>query len=952
MVTASLAQTGVDDTDAPVPNLVRLKLRAGVPPTSEGVHALLNRRLPGHRITRIDPWIRPELLAVRSDELLRKPTAESAYRYPLLSGLRRIVVVEFADGDDIIPLAEEIGAIPEVEYAEPVWRHHLSLLPNDQLLNEQSYVEQLHLSGAWEIAQGNAAVVIAVIDSGIDPLHPDLADAIWRNPGESGIDHTGTDRRFNGVDDDANGLIDDWWGYDFAGRDGYDEDNAPNATFPHGVHVAGIAAATGNNGEGVAGVGFGAGIMPLKVTPDTSTVDPDLIRPFEAILYAGRMGAHVINCSWGGRHNSRAEQEVIDAVTEMGSLVVAAAGNQGRGIAAYPAAYRHVISVGSVNSDDRRSAFSNYHESIDIVAPGENVLSTIPVEQGSYGRLSGTSMAAPMVSGAAALILSKHGPNILTPQQLGAILKSSADAVDDANPQFRTLLGAGRLNVERCMALGLSAFYAEVTGHRASDAGGDGYLDAGEEFDLGLTLHNILSAGRNVDVIAAVSDGGPLEPIRSVLSFPSLSSGEIVEAAANPLRFRIQPGTPFDQTAPVELTVLKEGRIVSTNRFEIVVNPSYGTTSTGRLAATFGGDGRIGYIDFPANVHGDGFRLDGSASLLAEGGLIVGTGPDRIASVVRNSDDRNRSAVLHTLSPFRVRRDGVEDLEIGTATMTGTDGSSTGVGVEVSLETRAYATRDRENRILMLYTIRNVSGGALNDLHCALFLDWDLGLRGRENRTILDPTYRMAYTEHATDRGYPVAGAMHVSDDLMNFTALDNLLAPLSDGFTPDEKWRAISQGIGNVRSNVGDNAMVIGAGPISLAMGDSTVVAFALLTGADPDELRAGAEEMRALYRELGGTPGGPVTVIGETAFLPVRPNPFHAETLISYGVPEEKNVRLDIFDLEGRHVARLVDERQRQGIHEVRFAPPWTAGPACWVARLHVDGKIYAEKLIYLGD
>lgn len=944
------AQPGAVTPEKPVPGLLRIKMRGGYSFAERDVRAVLERNLADRTVGEILPWIRPELLADRGDALLHRPLAESVYRNPALSGLRRIMLVRFGQDQDMTALADLAGSIPEIEYAEPVWEHRLSVLPNDHLLNEQSYLEQLHLAGAWELTRADATVVIAVIDSGIDPLHPDLVDAIWRNPGENGRDPFGRDRRTNGLDDDGNGFTDDWWGYDFAGNEGRTWDNTPTATYPHGVHVAGIAAATGNNGEGVAGVGFGARIMPLKVTADTAIIDPELVNPYEAILYAGRMGAQIINCSWGGPGRSQAEQEIIDAVTEMGSLVVAAAGNQGRGIAAYPAAYRNVISVGSVNSQDLRSNFSNYHETIDLVAPGEDVLSTMPVELGSYGRLSGTSMAAPMVSGAAALILSQYAPNTVTPQQLGAILKSAADDVDPINPQFRTLLGAGRLNVERSISTGLNAIYAEVTDFRTTDAAGDGYLDAGEEFDLDITLHNILAENDGLEVDARIPDTAILSLLDSAVTFSALGSGQIVEGSPHPFRFRIGENIPYDQIVPVELTVRRGDGMISVTRLELIINPSYGTTAANRLTATFGGNGRIGYIDFPANNVGDGIRLDGSASLLAEGGLMIGTGPEHLVSVVRKGGSLPEERGLQTVLPFRVRKDGTIPAEIGTARFSDAHlPEAQRVGVEISLETRALATPGRDRQILLFYTIRNVSGRSLEDLHCALFLDWDIGMRGRDNRTLFDPFNRMGYTLHTNDGRLPAAGATVLSNEVVNFSALNYYPDLL---LSQQEKWEAMSRRIGADSSDIGDNAMVIGAGPLHLAPGDSTTVAFALLSGDDLAGLQSGAAAMRALYRELGGTPGGPVTVIRRTAFAPSQPNPFRSETVIRYQVPDERDVRLDIYDVNGRHIRTLAEGSRRQGSYEVRFVPPPGSGPSLWMARLYSGGETFSEKLIYLGD
>ncbi len=951
-VALSYAQHSFSVEAETVPNQIRLKLSGNTPITLESVQTLFAIWGPQYKVESITPWIRPELINSYSHSLsFRSHSSEISALQKSLNGLQRIVVVQFANNYDMIRLAAKLQFMPAVEYAEPIWKRKLTNGPNDLFLAEQFYLQQLHANEAWEIARADATIVIGVIDSGIDPEHPDLKRALWVNPGESGKDDLGRDRRMNGQDDDGNGIVDDWQGYDFAGYDGTTEDNNPRASFAHGVHVAGIAAATGDNSEGVAGVGFGASILPIKITADTGINDPDLVRPYEAILYAGRMGAKIVNCSWGGYGYSRAEQEVINAVTEMGTLVIAAAGNQGRGVPSYPAAYRNVISVGSVSLTDQRSGFSNYHETVDIVAPGEDILSTIPVAFGSYGRLSGTSMAAPMVAGAAALVLARYGS--LTPEQLGAILKSAADDIYTVNPQFTALLGAGRLNVVQSLEIGPNIVYAEITDQRIRNTNGNNNLNPGDNFNLEITLRNLLAPSLNLQVEISILGDYPVQLLDSIVSFAGVSSGTTITNNEIPFRFLVSETIPFDQVLPVQFTVRENQRVVSITRRDLLVNPSYATTRTTRLAVTLSGNGRIGYVDFPRNQYGQGFSLDGSSNLLAEGGLLVGRSADAIADVIRNSRTREANADIQTLSPFRVHRETGSILETGSAKLTGKElESGKNLGVEIDLQTYAYATPGRDRQVLLLYTFTNTSDTPIEDLHAALFLDWDLGVLGRNNRTMFDPHNRMGYTLNVFDNRWPVTAAVLVSDHLMNFTALDSHLPPLTDDFSKEEKWQSMSTGIRVQESQIGDNAMLIGAGPLSIAPGESTVVAFALMAGENVEDIQEEAAEVRALYRELGFTPGGPVVVPEAAFFAPAEPNPFIGKTTLQYQIPEENDVRLEIVGLDGRVLQTLVDQPMRQGVYSVAFTPPNDMITSIWIARLQVGSQTFTQKLIYLGQ
>jgi subtilisin family serine protease len=235
-------------------------------------------------------------------------------------------------------------------------------------------------------------VIVAVIDSGVDYNHPDLKKNIWSNTAE----------RFGrtGVDDDSNGYVDDVYGWDFA-------NNRPNAMDDnnHGTHCAGIIGAE-RNGVGVIGISPKVRIMPLKFLAANGS--GDLYSALLALRYATRMGARVISNSWGGGGYSQLMSQVIQEAVSRGVLVVAAAGNAASDNDAqptYPANYPGVISVASSDPIDAMSGFSNYGStSVMVAAPGSQVLSTIPGSK--LAAYSGTSMAAPQVSGALALALS------------------------------------------------------------------------------------------------------------------------------------------------------------------------------------------------------------------------------------------------------------------------------------------------------------------------------------------------------------------------------------------------------------------------------------------------------------------------------------------------------------------------------------------------------------------
>ncbi len=332
-----------------------------------------------------------------------------------------------------------------VDVAEPDYLVTSLAVPNDPLYGELWGLH--HVAGSdgtaganidapegWDINHQANSLVVAVIDTGIDYTHPDLAANIWINP------HPGS----------AN----DVHGYDF-----YNNDGDPMDDHYHGTHVAGIIAAGGNNGVGVTGVAWSAQLMALKFLSSTGVgATSDAI---QCVHYATVNGAKITSNSWGGGGYSSALQAEIAAAGQAGVLFVAAAGNNGQNadtLPMYPAAYNldNIISVAASDENDQLASFSNYGStSVDIAAPGVGILSTIPGNQ--YGFLSGTSMATPFVSGACALLLAEQ-PN-LTPLQVKLQIMGSADS----QPNFLGKIASqGRLNLYHSLQ-GLSAQIPVIT---------------------------------------------------------------------------------------------------------------------------------------------------------------------------------------------------------------------------------------------------------------------------------------------------------------------------------------------------------------------------------------------------------------------------------------------------------------------------------------------------------
>ncbi|HEY0742709.1 MAG TPA: choice-of-anchor D domain-containing protein [Chryseosolibacter sp.] len=310
----------------------------------------------------------------------------------------------------------------------------------------------ISLIQAWAVQTGSPDVIVAVIDGGIDVNHPDLAGSMWINDDEV---------PGNSIDDDGNGYVDDIYGYGFGDNTGTIRPNF------HGTHVGGTIAAVTNNEVGVSGIAGGSGSANGVRLMSCAGFGEFGTGGFEdAMVYAADNGAVISQNSWGG--GSQAIEDAIDYFIARagydnsednfddnvqigpmaGGLVIFAAGNSNTDNPAigYPASYAPVMAVASTDHSDVRSYFSNYGSWVDIAAPGSNVYSTYPVSLGSYEYLSGTSMACPHVSGVAALIISEFQGAGLDPNQVWDRLEGTADNIDEQNPSYVDLLGAGRVN--------------------------------------------------------------------------------------------------------------------------------------------------------------------------------------------------------------------------------------------------------------------------------------------------------------------------------------------------------------------------------------------------------------------------------------------------------------------------------------------------------------------------
>ena len=350
--------------------------------------------------------------------------------------LSLVRLAQVDEGADLLALARQIAAQPGVLYAEPDGVIHMALVPNDPLYNQQYGPQIIEAEAAWDITTGLASVVLAVADTGINFGHEEFqAGAIWLN-----------DDPVNGLDDDGNGFIDDYHGWDF-----HNGDNEPIDGNSHGSHVSGIAAARLNNGLGIAGLA-NVTIMPIQVF--SSGGSGSWLSLVNALYYATDNEAALFNISGGGNSPPASLATAAQYAYDNGVSLIGAAGNFNNSTPFYPGAYPTAIAVSGTDSNDQRYNSSNFGPWVDVAAPAVNILSCGASGPSAYFQTTGTSMAAPHVSGLVALMYSVEPA--LTPDEVRQLLCDNAD--DLGAPGFDPYFGCGRINaratLQAVLALG------------------------------------------------------------------------------------------------------------------------------------------------------------------------------------------------------------------------------------------------------------------------------------------------------------------------------------------------------------------------------------------------------------------------------------------------------------------------------------------------------------------
>ena len=813
------------------------------------------------------------------------------------NGLDRIYHVKFTSKLNIEAAINQLLENNDIEYAEPDYIYHTTYVPSDPSLPLQYQLPQIKAPAAWDIIKNSSNITIAIIDAGSDLEHEDLAANIAIN----------TNDPINGIDDDGDGYIDNNRGWDFVGASSTNskQDNDPdvkNDANYHGIHVSGIASAVTDNGKGVASAAFNAKLLILKAGADDDA--ESIYNGYQAIKYAADHHAQVINCSWGGPGGGSFGQDVINYATSRNSLVIAAAGNDGTNSLDYPASFANVLSVASVNSDDRRSSFSNFGFLVDISAPGANIYSTF--NNNKYGNLSGTSMSTPLVSSAAALVKARFPE--LDMQQVGEQLTSSTDNVDGKNPSYIGQLGKGRLNLLKAVTqISTSVKNQKLT----IDDSGSGTIPAGDTINLYFDLKNFLSPVNGLNVTIS-STNSHVEILKNAVMVGAIGTNQL-KTMVGPFSVYIKPSTPDNEKVDFRINYSANGGAYQDyEMFRITAAVDYLNYHVNDVASTITSIGRVGYSD-EDQLSGQGFNYKGN-QLLFEGSLMVGYSKTRISDNTRNENGGSNNDF--------VKKIRVAQVKTSKATFDAKaefDDSGNTTPLKVSIKNRhvAYSKSSRSKFTIVEYDIQNAGTATVEGLYAGLFTDWDVD-EGGKDVTKFDLATRMGYT-FGKGVGTKYAGVKLLSrTGGVGYYPMSAEIAgdPLETGggLTKEEKYTTLSSGVkalslGEDKPNGYDVMFVTSSGPYKLAPNASAHLAFAIIGGDNLTDLKVSADTAQIVYdKELSTEPKSPIST--EVILNQNYPNPTAGETTITFNIPSDGRVLLELYNLLGQRVATLINE------------------------------------------
>lgn len=821
-------------------------------------------------------------------------------RLPGDEDLDKFVTIKYDGNIDPTDLSNEIFSQNKdiLEWAEPEFIYDALFVPNDPIISQQYHIGKINCYQAWDITQGDTNVIIGIVDSGSDLDHPDLGANIKYNYADPE----------DGIDNDGNGYIDDFKGWDF-----FNGDNDPNIMggSDHGSHVSGCASQVANNNVHGAGPGFKCKLRITKHAPDYP--DNSIYNSNAGIIFLYQNGAKVINCSFGSATYSAATQNIINNAWSAGVVICASAGNDGLNTPRYPGSYDNVVNVAASNSGDVKAGFSNFHTTVDVIAPGDNILSTL--YDNGYGNNSGTSMSTPVTSGVVGLIRSKY-PS-WTNAQVVDRLKLGVDSIYHLNPSYVGLLGTGRVNAFKCVTdLPIVSLISNVAGDSLY-GNNDKVFDVNEEITFRITYKNIWQAGSNISLRLSTSDPN-VEIVQDSVYVGSLAAyTTYTTELTNTFKVKAKNTCPFDKVVAFNLRTSNNAyHDGNASTFSVTFRQGWATHTINNLKLSLTKDGAVGK---KTQAYGSGLNITGyTGQQMLESGLMIGTSNTKVSDVSRrgNSPANVSDTDFTAINAYNIQTPGIISHEDGKGYFNDDGAGSNKIGVTVRAESFAWNSAPDANYIILKYTIKNTSGANISNLFAGIYMYYTPTGINSNNTTALDTANKLGYSFNNTNTN-PYLGVRLLTDQNVNYKGI--LATEVLTGFTTQEKWDAMSGGIVNGGIGPGLNCFVVSAGPVSINNNDSVVVGFAVVKGNDKADLVNNSNTAKNKFSTIGIQQiSGSVPV--KYSLYQNYPNPFNPSTTIKFDIPKMDNVKIRVFDIVGREVSSF-SQLLSPGIYSYSF-------------------------------
>jgi serine protease len=785
----------------------------------------------------------------------------------------------------------------DIEIAEPFYVPTLqSYTPNDQFIGLQSHLSVIKAFDAWELEKGNPNVIIGISDNGVFYTHPDLEKSIALNTGEIPD---------NGIDDDGNGFIDDYYGYNIGWEyNGSAKGDPTNDLNNHGTNGAGIAQASTDNQKGIAGVGFGCSLCPIKIDSDG---DSSIPFSYLSLIYASIRGVSVLNMSWGGvQPYSDFEMDLINYALAHDVALVAAAGNiaPGETFAStyYPAAYPGVLGVGYTNYNDIiELESSTVGLSCDIFAPGNLFTTDI---NGTYTTSGpGTSFTAPVVSGAVALVRS-HFPNLKAEQAL-EVVRQNADDISANNSMLSIKdLIPGRLNLYKAITAdpfsipGIKLIKAETFDTKAN---AKVRFLKGDTVIFKLKAKNLLGAASNLNFTLSEAYSvvnNSIKIIQSTVAGLNVSPDQEFEIA----EFKLIVEADIQHNIIMRVDITGENNYKDFFKFLFIPARYYTDFQNEQIEFSMADNGEFGFYSGLKENSGLGFayyRNSSNQLYKSSNGLVIAAGTNKSASSFYND--------FTTIK-------GYAGTDYNTGIVQCPDGPNQNqIGLEITQKAGFISKSAKSAKIEV--EVKNINDTELNNVSVGYFLDFDLFDLYEKNSTtpfpkgvpdelknfataqILRSTIKPQPALSQGQTEYPVFGVASISNEAGVYPQAAGLNSSISSDLSYADIYKGLTSGTSWQVGTNADISVIIGMGFDGvLAPEQVKKCAFCFAVGKDEDDL---ANELQLCLKNQV-----PVRDYSDNKFISVNPNPALNYIQLQSKCPEANTATIKIYDIFGKIV------------------------------------------------